>query len=297
MDRKKIKSAMSKLLSLVPDKLYCEITFALKHKRLPNLESPELINDKLLVLKLNDRNPILKKMVDKYEVRKYVEDKVGSDLLVPLIGLYKDPDDVNFKDLPNEFVLKPTSGAQQNLICRDKTALDWGQSSKQIRKWINFNSYKRTREWPYKDLPPRFIIEHYIEDSNGETNDYKFWCFNGEPKLVQVDVGRFKNHRRNMYFANDFKQIEDIVISHDKTDYQIRKPNNYAKMIEVARALSKEFKFVRVDLYNIDGKIYFGEMTFYPGNCNEKIVPISYEKIFGNMLNLKSDHKSIGELK
>lgn len=293
MLKKRIKALLSNILWFLPDEQYCKLTYLMKHKRLPNLTDPKYINDKLLYLKLNERDLKLKQMVDKYEVRNYVKAKVGEEYLVPLIGVYSDPKDVDFKKLPKKFALKPTSGAQQNLICKDKSKVDWETSKKKIDRWLKFDPYKRTREWPYKGLKSRFIIEEFLEDSNGNTFDYKFWCFNGVPKILQVDVGRFEDHKRNIYYADSFQQINDIRISHQKTEKNISKPTNYEKMIEVARKLSKDFIFVRVDLYNIDGKIYFGELTFYPGNCNERILPLKYEDVLGEMLELKSNGKIV----
>lgn len=279
-----IKYLLAKTASFLPDKVFCSITFLLKQKRFPNLKNPVFFNDKLLYLKLTKRDPILTKLVDKYEVRKYVSEKIGPEYLVPLIGLYENPEEVDFDKLPNKFVLKPTSGSQRNIICRDKKSLNWSLHKKEIYKSLKLDPYMRTREWPYKDVPPRFVIEEYIEDSEGNTYDYKFWCFNGEPKFVQVDVDRFENHKRTI-FNIDFTPT-DIWNEHKKIDFPLKKPKNYKKMIEIARALSSNFPFVRVDLYNIDGKIYFGEMTFYPGNCNERIRPIKYEKIFGDILDI-----------
>lgn len=281
-----LKYTAAKFLSFLPDKQFCTLTFFLKHKRFPNLRNPVYFNDKLLYLKLTYRTPLQTKLVDKYEVRKYIKKKIGPEFLIPLIGVYEKPYEVNFEELPNKFVLKPTSGSQRNIICRDKSSMDWNQEMKELNKTLKLDHYMRTREWPYKDVPQRFIIEEYIEDSKGNTYDYKFWCFHGEPKFVQVDVGRFINHKRTI-FDIDFKPT-DIWIEHEHVDFPLEKPKNYELMVEIARTLSSPFPFVRVDLYNIDGKIYFGEMTFYPGNCNERIRPIKYEKEFGDLLDLST---------
>lgn len=279
----KIKYKLSKALSILSDRQFCTLTFLLKHGRLPNLKKPIYFNDKLLLLKLTNRDPLLKKLADKYEVRSYIKEKIGEEYLVPLIGVYSDPKEVDFDALPNKFALKLTSGSQYNIICQDKQSLDWNQASNKISKWLKLDPYMRTREWQYKDLPSRFVIEEYIEDSKGNTYDYKFWCFNGEPKFVQVDIDRFGNHKRSM-FDIDFNKQLDLKITYENIDKPIAKPENYNLMVEIAAKLSKGFPFVRVDLYNLDGKIYFGEMTFYPGNCNEKIIPLKYEKMLGDML-------------
>ncbi|RKF44746.1 glycosyltransferase [Bacillus wiedmannii] len=280
----KIKYKLSKALSLFPDRQYCTLTFLLKNGRLPNLKNPIYFNDKLLSLKLNHRNPIMKKVVDKYEVRSYIEENLGREYLVPLIGVYSDPKEVDFSKLPSKFALKLTSGSQYNIICQDKTKLDWEESTNKLTEWLKLDPYMRTREWQYKDLSSRFVIEEYIEDSKGNTYDYKFWCFNGEPKFIQIDTDRFGEHQRSMFDIDFNDKNLDLKITYENIDKLIEKPKNYDLMVRIAAKLSKGFPFVRVDLYNLDGKIYFGEMTFHPGNCNEKIQPIEYEKIIGDML-------------
>lgn len=282
---KQIKNLMSKSLSMLPDKPYCQLTFLLKNKRYPNLDSPVYFNDKLLALKLKVRNPEYKRLVDKYAVREYIKSAIGEEYLIPLIGVYNDPDEVNFKSLPNKFVLKLTSGSQNNLVCTDKSKIDWVVESKNIRKWMKIDPYKRTREWQYKDLPNQFVIEEYIADKEGNTNDYKFWCFNGSPEMVQVDSKRFINHKRNFFDVETFKEL-DIKVTYEKAN-NIAKPKNYDDMVKIAKKLSSNLPFSRIDLYNIDGRIYFGEITFYPGNCNERIEPLEYEKILGEKITLE----------
>ncbi|MDK7472870.1 ATP-grasp fold amidoligase family protein [Bacillus paranthracis] len=282
----KIKYKMAKALSLFPDRQYCTLTFLLKNGRLPNLKQPTYFNDKLLKLKLTNRKSIMKKVVDKYEVRSYIKEKIGEEYLVPLIGVYSDPKEVDFENLPNKFALKLASGSQYNIICQDKTSLDWKESSEKLVKWLKLDPYMRTREWQYKDLPSRFVIEEYIEDSKGNTYDYKFWCFNGEPKLVQVDTDRFGEHKRSMFDIDFNGKPLDLKIIYDNSDKPIPKPKNYDVMVEIAKKLSKDFQFIRIDLYNLDGKIYFGEMTFHPDNCNGKFYPSEYEKIIGDMLSI-----------
>lgn len=281
----KIKYVLSRAISHLSDEHYCKVTFLLKHGRLPNVQHPSLFNEKLLYLKLNTKLPIMKKLVDKYDVRAFIESCLGKEFLIPLIGVYNSPNEVDFEALPQKFVLKLTAGSQNNIICLDKNTIDWELTSRKIVAWLEKDSYMRTREWQYKDLLPRFVIEEYIEDSNGKTHDYKFWCFNGEPKFVQIDTDRFGTHKRSFFDLDSFKEL-DVEITYPKIDSEFHVPVNMSQMIEISRTLSKDFSFMRVDLYNIDGKIYFGEMTFYPGNCNERISPTSYEKVFGDMLNI-----------
>lgn len=285
MLRNKLIDKISSLLSFLPDKHYSILTFLIRQRRFPNLKNPTLFNDKLLYLKLTDRNPLYKQLVDKYEVRNYVKNIIGEQYLIPLIGVYRHPSEVDFDKLPNKFVIKSTSGSggQNVVICKNKDELDWSNISGKIEKWLKYDTYKRTREWPYKDLPSRIVIEEYIEDSQRQTNDYKFWCFNGEPFCVQVHLNRFKNHQKGIFDLN----FNNILFKHGNVqdlDHKIKKPKNYETMIKIAKKLSQQLPFVRVDLYNIDGKIYFGEMTLYPANCNYRIRPFKYEKILGKKL-------------
>lgn len=280
---KSIKNILSKTLTFLPDHPYSTLTYTIKHKRLPKIKEPRYFNDKLLYLKLNYKNNIQQVLADKYEVRDYISKKIGEDYLIPLLGVYSDPEEVNFEKLPNQFVIKNSAGAQNIIICKDKSQLNWEKTSNVIRSWFKTDPYKRTREWPYKNAPKRFVIEKYTEDSQGNLDDYKFWCFNGKPLYVQIDAGRFSNHRRSLLTAKDFKKT-DIKITHNNIDGDIEIPVNYEKMLSIAEKLSSPFPFSRIDLYNVDGKIYFGEVTFYPGNCNEKITPVKYEKILGDLL-------------
>ncbi len=274
---------MSKSLTLLNDYQYCKLTFLLKQKRLPNLKNPVYFNDKLLYMKLSIRNPMYKKLVDKYEVREHVRKMIGEEYLIPLLGVYSDPSEVDFGLLPNKFALKLTHTSQTNIICTNKSELDWQKASNQIRKWLRMDFYMRTREWQYKDLKHRFVIEQHISDSSGKLNDYKFWCFDGNPELVQVDIDRFSSHKRNYYEAKHFSPIE-LTSIYNKLDSEIKKPKNYDEMLKIAKKLSDGFSFSRIDLYNLDGKIYFGEITFYPDNCNGKFTPFEYEKKLGELL-------------
>lgn len=282
---KLLNNIFSLCLSFLSDKLYCQVTFLLKQKRLPNLKDPVLINDKFLYLKLNDRNLLYKSLVDKYTVREYVVDKIGEQYLIPIIGVYNNVQEIDINKLPNKFVLKITNGSQNNLICKDKTKLNWTYSKKQINKWAQQNFYKRTREWPYKGVANRIVVEKYLENNNGTLEDYKFWCFNGEAKFVGIDSDRFSNHKRDYYDVQMKKKLP-FEISYKNSKKHKRKPENYDKMLEIVAVLSKSLNFVRVDLYNINGSIYFGELTFYPDNCNGRVEPFEYEKLIGDYLDI-----------
>lgn len=232
----KQKNFLRRSLSFLTDKQYSILTFILRQKRIPNLKKPEYFNDKMLYKKIYTDNPKLKQLVDKYAVRSYISEKIGDEYLIPLIGLYSDPREVDFDSLPDKFALKLVSGAQHNLICKDKSSLDWDKSSQEIREWLEVDYYEKTREKHYKDLPKKFVIEEYISDKEGNTYDYKFWCFNGVPKLVQVDTDRFSEHKRTM-FDIGFNKI-DLKIDHENHTHELVKPENYDLMVKIASKLS-----------------------------------------------------------
>lgn len=282
---KRINNFLAIILSVLPDKLFSQITFLSKHKRLPDLKNKIYFNEKLLYLKLNDRNKSYQQIVDKYQVRDYIIKKIGKEYLIPLVGVYDAPKTIDYSTLPNKFVIKITNGSQNNIVCTNKEQLDWKRTVKKINRWLKKNYYKRTREWPYKGVKNKILIEQFISDRNGQLNDYKFWCFAGIPKFVQIDMDRFNNHKRDFYDI-DFEKKLPFKITYPTSNSKFSKPRNYGEMLGIVETLAKDFKFVRVDLYNLDGKIYFGELTFYPGNCNEPITPIKFEKSIGELLKL-----------
>lgn len=251
-----------------------------------NLENPVKFNDKLQWLKLNWYDPLAVKFVDKYEVREHIKSKIGSEYLNELYEIYNSVDEINIEDLPQKFVLKGTHGSGCNIICKDKNKMDWKKEKKKMKRWLKINYHWIAREWVYKNIKPRIIAEKYLEDSfRGDLRDYKIFCFNGEPKLIQVDMDRFGDHKQNFYDINwDFKDVR-IWCENDPNN-QIKKPKNYDDMIRISKILSKPFPQVRVDLYNIDGKIYFGELTFFHNAGTANFIDEDLEIKMGKWLDL-----------
>ena len=281
----RVNNLFSKILYLIPDKFFCKITYILKHKRFPNVKSPIYFNDKLLNLKLTERTDFYKTIVNKFDVRKYIAENIGAEYLIPIIGIYEKAEDIVFDNLPSKCVIKITNGSQNNIICTDKQKINWAKQVNRLNKWLKFDYYKRTREWPYKDQQAKILIETFLDNDSCPLMDYKFWCFNGKPKIVQIDIDRFVSHKRDFYDI-EFNNKLDIKVTYPNSNKKMLKPDNYDLMVSLVKKLSKRFKFVRVDLYNTDGKIYFGELTLYPGNCNEVIYPIKYEEILGSYLKI-----------
>jgi len=252
-----------------------------------NLNNPQTFNEKLQWLKLNDRKDIYTTMVDKYEVKKYVSDVIGEKYIIPTLGIYNSFDEIDFEKLPNKFVVKCTHDSGSTIICKDKKKFDIKKAKKKINKALKYNYYYAGREWPYKNVKPRIIIEEYIEDEElRDLRDYKFFCFNGKVNLFKVDFNRFLEHRAN-YYDKNLKLLEfgEEVCPPD-FEKKIEIPKDIMKMILLAEKLANGTKFVRIDFYYTNKKIYFGEMTFYPASGFGKFIPDSWDERLGEMINL-----------
>jgi len=279
-----------KFFNWMPDSLYLRMIFRVKFGYSLNLKNPQTFSEKLQWLKLYDRNPLYTELVDKYEVRKYIAETIGEEYLIPLLGVWDNVDEIDFAKLPNQFVLKNTHDSGSIVICKDKDSFDIKKAKKRLRKYLKRNPYWATREWPYKNIKPRIIAEEYkVDESKVELKDYKIFCFNGEPKYMQVDFDRYKDHKRNIYDENwDFLDFE-IKYPNDKME-NISRPRKYEEILLLARKLSANIPHVRVDFYYIENKeftyILFGELTFYHGSGLEIFKPKEWDKKFGDLLEL-----------
>lgn len=248
-------------------------------------ENPKTYSEKLQWLKLYWKNPLQIICADKYAVRKYVEQKVGADILNELYGVYDCADDIIWEDLPDKFVLKATHGSGMNIICHDKSKLDIEDCKRTIRRWQRTDYEKRSGEWLYADIPRRIICEAYMEnDPNTGLTDYKFWCANGRPKMIQVDYDRYGNHKKIQYDVHWEKM--DLRLNGFPIDGDVEKPKMFDKMLKYAKILSEDFPFARVDFYEVYGKIYFGEITFFPGAAFHKFEPCELDRVWGDWIQL-----------
>lgn len=268
----------------VSDEAYLKFEYRTYLGKKLNLNSPETFNEKIQWLKLYDRNPLYHQLVDKYLVRDYITNQIGAQYLVPLLGFWDSAETVNFDQLPQQFVLKPTHASGNVYICKDKAKMDEEEIRERMRHWLQREYFWRHREWPYKNVKPRIIAEEMIQDN---IINYKFYCFNGEPKFVLLAQG-FKNYtiRRNCFYDLDFHRAPFQRKDTPPLTKKVEKPENYNEMLEIATILSKDMRFVRVDLYGVNGKTYFSELTFYPCAGNEPFEPEAYDKILGDMLQL-----------
>lgn len=284
----KVRLKLLKLTDFIPDKIMIKLQYRIANGRKLDLREPVRFTEKLQWYKLNYRDPLMTLCSDKYSVREYIISKGYEDILVPLYGVYERAEDIDFDKLPNKFVLKTTNGSHTNILCEDKSKLDINTTRKTLNQWLNAWDGKVGREWAYHDIPPRIICEEYLDkDKNNDLIDYKFFCFNGEPFSLYVIVERFLEDGIKLgIYDSKFKKIPyNRADIRDLTTNAV-KPKNFEKMLEIARVLSKDFPHVRVDLYNIDGKIIFGELTFYTAGGYQRYEPDEFDFILGEMFEL-----------
>lgn len=277
---------LNRTYKMWPDSLWLRVLYRTKLHRNLNLKNPQKFTEKLQWLKLHDRNPLYSQLVDKYEVKRYVEEKLGGEYLIPTLGVWDHFDEIDFDALPNQFVLKCTHDSGGLCICKDKAMFDKRSAKEKLERSLSNNFYWWTREWPYKNVKPRIIAEKFMIDESGvELKDYKFFCFNGEPHYIQLDFDRFIDHKRNIF--NTKWELQDVEIQFplDHSRFTER-PANLDEMLTVAKKLAGGFPHVRVDLYNIQGSVFFGELTFYHGGGFEEFRPQAWDNVFGDLLKL-----------
>lgn len=284
----KVKGAVLALTRFIPDELYLRMAYRSVTGKKLHLNPPVTYNEKLQWLKLHNRQPEYTLMVDKYEVRKFVAERVGEEYLVKTLGVWNRAEEIDFDALPNQFVLKCTHDCGGLVICRDKKALDIETSKKQLNDCLKTNFFWQGREWPYKNVKPRIYAEEYLEDP-GETqlSDYKVFCFDGVPQIIQVDYDRYEGHKRQ-FFDCDWNRMDISFHFLSDTVKQIRKPDVLSEMLYLSRKLSAGFPHLRTDFYIVNNKLYVGEMTFFHGTGFGKWWPEGTDEWLGKFINLDS---------
>ena len=276
------------LFNFLSDKKYLEMRYKLRFGKKLDLENPLTYNEKLQWLKLYDRSPEYTKMVDKYEVKKYVADKIGEEYIIPTLGVWDKFEDIDFDKLPDQFVLKCTHDSGGIVICKDKSKLDKEKAQKKIEKGLKRNYYWASREWPYKDVKPRIIAEKYMVDESGyELKDYKFFCFDGKVKMlfIATDRGVEGKDTKFDFFDENFVHLP-IKNGHENAEKELACPEGFEKMKELAEKLSKGIPQLRVDFYNINGQIYFGETTFFHWSGMVPFEPEEWDAKLGEYIEL-----------
>lgn len=287
-DRKARFNALNRigLLKWTSDEWFIKKAYYLNFGKRIDLVSPKTFNEKLQWLKLHDRKDVYTVMVDKFEVKKYVAGIIGDEYIIPTIGVYDSFDDIDFDELPNQFVIKCTHDSGGLVIVKDKAKLNINEAKKKINKCLKTNYYYHGREWPYKKVRPRVVIEKYmVNDGCDELTDYKVMCFNGKAKIIFTCTERFGEGLKVTFFDLDWNKLP-FERHYPSSRKKIKKPKNLKKMLDLSEKLSMGIPFVRMDWYEIGGKLYFGEYTFYPGNGLEEFNPEEWDRKLGDMLKL-----------
>lgn len=288
--KKSIKFLLRKLFwgglrYVLNDKWHAKIRYWIELEKWPNLENPQKFTEKIQYIKLHEHTKVRRLAANRQAVRSYISQKIGSEHLVPLIGVYDELTRKIWSELPQQFVLKANHGSGMVKIVRDKREGQFEVIQEETQRWKETDYYKLGREWAYKGLPRTILAEELLlDDDRNIPKDYKFFCYHGKVKVIQVDSGRFGNHRQTL-FDRSFNRIDGMLISPPEPN-KISKPEGLKAAIEVAEKLASDFSFIRVDLYIMKEKIYFGELTNYPLSGFIPFKPESLEVKMGSFLNL-----------
>lgn len=283
----------NKVASLIPDELFLKVKFRLTMGYWMDFKDPKTYNEKLQWLKLYDRNPAYTKMVDKVAAKEYVAQVAGKQFVIPTIGVWEKAEDIPWDKLPNQFVAKVTHDSGGIVICKDKNQLNTKEAVRKLSKALHQDYYNLTREWPYKNVKRQIIVEQYMVDESGyELKDYKFFCFDGEPKMLFVATDREKENEETKFdfFDTEFRLLP-FTNGHEHAQVTPAKTKGFDTMMELARKLSKGIKHVRVDLYDVNGKVYFGEMTFFHWSGFVPFEPEEWDAKIGKWLILSEEHE------
>ncbi len=279
-------------LSILPDKHFVNFILFINSKRFSSikyksidLDKPILFHEKISFLKFNYKNDLIQILADKIEVRKYVSEKIGKKYLINLLGTYNNANEINFEELPREFVLKTNHGSSWNVICSNKNELNIKKARRKLNSWLKKNPYYLSRESHY-NKNPKILCESFLGTS---LVDYKVYCFEGIPKIIQMDFDRFDLHKRCFFDTNWVYQ--DFGMLYDKPKFNISKPALLPKMIKLCRNLAHGLFFSRIDIYIIKDKIYFGEITFFPEGGNCVIYPKRMDNLMSRWIHLENFKK------
>lgn len=289
MNRENVMLFIKKSLKFLPDRIYVKLYYKMRVRKRLNMNNPQTLNEKLQWIKFNYRFPLQTVVSDKLLVREYVKEKIGEQFLIPLLGKWEKYEEIDFSKLPNEFVLKCNHDSGGLVVCTDKNKLNHKEARKKIMKSINSNFFYVGREYQYRSIRPMILCEKFLSDSGNIPMDYKFYCFNGIPDVILVCKDRFskETHRASYYFYNqDWEFLPLNKGENLSSDPHIKKPRNLDEMIIIAKKLSQDFLFARIDLYNIDGCIYFGEITLSPNSGFDPDITEETDKILGEKLKI-----------
>jgi len=287
---------------VLSDEAWYRQMFLLAHGYALELNEPRTLNEKIQWLMLNNRKEYLTQWADKFKVRDYIRDILGEQYLIPLLAVAKDPYEIDFSVLPEPFIIKPTHSSGLTIVVRDKSKMDWNSVAKQCSNWLRPHRFCKDREWHYRTIPPKIVVEKLLIDENGNIPfDYKFHCIHGKIEAIQVDIDRQTNHRRNLYDLN-WKRLPFVwsICAGDKPLWpqgrEVKKPDVLSELIIVTKRIAKIFPYARIDWYIVMNRIYFGEVTFHHGGGYERILPFGWDRKLGDKLHLPFQQKSLESL-
>lgn len=289
MNREKIMTFVKKSFRFLPDRVYIKLYYRMRVGTKLDVKNPKTLNEKLQWLKFNYRFPLQSIVSDKLLVRDYVKEKIGEQYLIPLLGKWKNYEDIDFSTLPEKFVLKCNHDSGGLIVCRDKNKLNYRKAKNKITKSLKSNFYYIGREYQYRNIKPMILCEKFISDNGNIPMDYKIYCFNGKPDVILVCKDRFSRntHRASyLYYDQDWNFVPLNKGDDEIDDPKIERPKNLEKMLEIAQILSKDFIFARIDLYNIDGTIYFGEITLSPNSGFDADITKETDAMLGKKINI-----------
>lgn len=277
------------LSSLLSDKAYIKLIYRIRmHERL-NLENPKTFTEKLQYLKLYNRNPLYTRMVDKVSVKEYVSSLIGEEHVIPTLAIYDRAEDIDFNALPDSFVMKVSHDSGGLVICKNKNGLNKEETREKLKKALRFDYFRYSREWPYKDVKRKILVEKYMKNGDSdELVDYKFYCFNGKPEFLYFSRHEHQENEEITFYTLDWKEAPFQRSDHKRLSIKPEKPQTLAEMIKTAEILSRSIPFVRIDLYEINGRVYFGEFSFYPTGGLFELTPKIYNRKTGDLLDIGS---------
>jgi len=283
------------LYRIIPSKMYINRRFRNTFGFKLNIKDPKTFNEKLQWKKFYDRKSIYTLCSDKYLVREYAKKKIGKEYLIPLLFATEDPNKIPFETLEYPYIIKSNHGSSRNIFIHNKNDIDKNKIISECKNWLKENYYYYGKEWQYKNIKPKIVIEKLLlDDKNNIPNDYKFHCFNGQVEFIQVDSNRFNDHKRTIFDINWDKMpfiyspnVKSLRLPKYKEDLSISKPVLLKEMLKIASILASDFNYVRVDLYNLNQKIYFGELTFIPEAGFGLFFPNKYDLLYGEKLKIK----------
>jgi len=289
---KRLYYSISKILYyIIPDEQFLRIMYRLRIGESLNLRLPRRFTEKIQWMKLYYRTPLLTVMADKYAVRDVVETKCGKEVLIPLLGVYRSFDEIDFNALPSSFILKANHGSGWNMICLDKRTFDLEEAKRNFDLWMSLNYYYTGRSWEYKDIEPKIVCEQFISTKNNiGLDDFKIHCFNGQPVYIQLITDRYNGEPYESFYDKNWN-IQPFTLTYKRHIETIEKPGNLSKMISIATKLSAGLPYARIDLYNNGGEIYFGEVTLHPANGMDNFSPPEQDLVLGNLIKMDMTKK------